>query len=65
MTGHVLPVDLDMLSAVRESDSDMSTDGYLDLHSGEVVGADATVDVEADPERWLRFETVGSRDGWE
>jgi hypothetical protein len=50
-------------------------DGLLDrVHTGDVcdegltdpmlVGEDAAVDVEAEPDRWLRFECTGSRDGW-
>ncbi|MFD6859740.1 hypothetical protein ACFWCF_20690 [Rhodococcus sp. NPDC060090] len=74
LTGNVVPVDLDMLSSVRECDPAMCTGGYIDFRSGEVfddtltdpamVGADAAVDVEAEPERWLRFENIGARDGW-
>lgn len=69
----MVPVDLDMLSSVRESDRNGSTGGYLDIRSGEVfddsligpamVGAGVAVDVEAEPECWLRFENIGSRAG--
>lgn len=74
LAGRVVPVDLEMLAAVLEGDPGMSTGGYVDLRTGEVygegstdpmmVGQDAAVDVEAEPDRWLRFECVGSRDGW-
>jgi hypothetical protein len=58
-----------------EGDATWSSGGYVDLHTGEVfaesatdpglVGEDAAVDVESDPDRWLRFGCVGSRDGWQ
>lgn len=72
--GRVVPVDLDMLGTVLEGDFDVSTGGFVDLHTGEVydefladpmmVGEDAAIDVEAEPERWLRFDNRGSRAGW-
>ncbi len=75
LPGRVVPVDLEMLSMELEGDVSMSTGGYLDLHTGEVydesivdpmiVGEDAAVDVEQEPERWLRVERTGSRAGWE
>ncbi|MFD4366663.1 hypothetical protein [Rhodococcus sp. NPDC058521] len=74
LPGQVVPVDLDMLSAELEGDLDMSSGGYVDLRTGEVyddnltdpmmVGEDAAIDVETEPDRWLRFEPTGSRDGW-
>lgn len=74
LAGRVVPVDLEMLGAVLEGDLAMSTGGYLDLGTGGVldessidpmmVGEDVAVDVEADPNRWLRFDCAGSRDGW-
>ncbi|MEN0134589.1 MAG: UPF0158 family protein [Rhodococcus sp. (in: high G+C Gram-positive bacteria)] len=74
LTGRVVPVDLEMLGTELEGDPGMSTGGYVDLHTGEVyddvltdpamVGEDAAVDVEEDPDRWLRFDRTGSRDGW-
>ncbi|MCV7366018.1 hypothetical protein CRI77_14765 [Mycolicibacterium duvalii] len=74
LSGRVIPVDLDMLGAVLEGDPAMSSGGYLDLNTGEVidvnstdpmmVGEDAAVDVEKEPERWLAFDCVGSRNGW-
>jgi hypothetical protein len=73
-SGRVVPVDLEMLSAELEGDLSMSTGGYVDLRTGEVygdsatdammVGEDAAIDVEEEPERWLRFERTGSRAGW-
>lgn len=75
LAGRVVPVDLDMLSIVLEGDPDLSTGGYLDLHTGEVydetatdpmiVGEDATIDVEEEPDRWLRLNRTGSRNGWQ
>ncbi|WP_345447948.1 UPF0158 family protein [Arthrobacter gyeryongensis] len=73
-TGKAVPVDLDMLSAVLEGGPGLSTGGYLDLYTGQVyddaatdpmiVGEDAAVDVEEEPERWLRIDRTDSRDGW-
>lgn len=75
LAGAVVPVDLDMLSTELEGDLSLSTGGYIDLHTGEVydenvtdqmmVGEDGVIDVEDDPERWLRFNRTGSRDGWQ
>ncbi|MEU2006531.1 hypothetical protein ACH47B_35725 [Rhodococcus sp. NPDC019627] len=74
LAGRVVPVDLEMLGTELEGDPGMSAGGYLDLHTGQVydasstdpmmVGEDAAVDVEAEPDRWLRFDRTGSRDGW-
>ncbi|MGV9871017.1 UPF0158 family protein, partial [Rhodococcus koreensis] len=74
LMGRVVPVDLEMLGTEREGDLTMSAGGYLDLHTGEVVdegitdpamvGQDAAVDVDEEPDRWLRFDRTGSRDGW-
>ncbi|WP_342661650.1 IS1096 element passenger TnpR family protein [Rhodococcus ruber] len=74
LPGRVLPVDLEMLSAVLEGDPGLSTGGYVDLRTGEVydedstdpmtVGQDAAVDIDAEPDRWLRFDRTDSRDGW-
>lgn len=74
-SGRAVPVDLDMLRIEMEGDADMSTGGYLDLHTGEVVdeaaadpfmvGEDAAIDLDEDPDRWLRFDRIGSRDGWQ
>ncbi len=73
LTGKVVPVDLDMLSTVLEGDPELSTGGYLDLHTGQVyddgatdpmiVGEDAAIDVEEEPERWLRLHRTGPRNG--
>ncbi|MGI8947466.1 MAG: hypothetical protein ACR2FV_05735 [Ornithinimicrobium sp.] len=75
LQGRVVPVDLDMLSMELEGDVSMSSGGLLDLRTGQVyddsitdpmiVGEDATIDVEEEPERWLRVERTGSRDGWQ
>ncbi len=74
LRGRVAPVDLEMLSTELEGDLSLSTGGYVDLHTGEVygdsatdamlVGEDAALDVEEEPERWLRFDSTGSRGGW-
>ncbi|MFE5706447.1 UPF0158 family protein, partial [Rhodococcus koreensis] len=74
LPGRVVPVDLEMLGAELEGDLTMSAGGYLDLHTGEVfddcitdpamVGQDAAVDVDEEPDRWLRFDRTGARDGW-
>lgn len=29
-----------------------------------MVGEDAAIDVDEEPDRWLGFDCVGSRDGW-
>ncbi|HEX6149641.1 hypothetical protein [Nocardioides sp.] len=73
-TGRIVPVDLDMLSSELEGDLDLSTGGYVDLHTGEawadsvadpmMVGEDAAIDVDEEPDRWLWFDRVGSRDAW-
>ena len=74
LVGRVVPVDLETLAAELEGDLGVSTGGYVDLRTGEVyddnstdpmiVGQEAVVDVEEEPDRWLRFERIGSRDGW-
>ncbi|MFD9666830.1 hypothetical protein ACFWAY_35345 [Rhodococcus sp. NPDC059968] len=74
LAGRVAPVDLAMLGSELEGDPSMSAGGYVDLHTGDVydasstdpmmVGQDAAVDVEEEPDRWLRFDCTGSRDGW-
>ncbi|KOS57575.1 IS1096 element passenger TnpR family protein [Rhodococcus rhodochrous] len=74
LPGRVVPVDLEMLSAVLEGDPDLSTGGYVDLRTGEVydensidpmmVGEDAAIDIETEPDRWLRCDRTGARDGW-
>lgn len=73
--GQVVPVDLEMLSMVLEGDFGLSTGGYVDLRTGQVyddsatdpmmVGEDDAIDVEEDPDRWLRIDCTGSRDAWE
>lgn len=74
LPGRLAPVDLDMLSTELEGDLGVSTGGYVDLRTGQVyddsatdpmeVGQDAVIDVEQEPERWLRFDRIGSKDGW-
>ncbi|MCV7194324.1 UPF0158 family protein [Mycolicibacterium brumae] len=75
LAGRVAPVDLETLAYLREGDPLESSGGYLDLVSGEafnesaadegMVGEDAAIDVDEDPERWLWFPRAGGRDGWE
>lgn len=75
LAGRAVPVDLDMLSTMLEGDLDLSTGGYVDLNTGQVyddnatdpmmVGTDAAIDVEEEPDRWLRFNRTGSRDAWQ
>jgi hypothetical protein len=65
-------VDLDMLSSHLEDEQ--AGEVYVDLQNGEVyheddtdpmtVGMDAAIDVDADPQRWLRLERTASRDAW-
>jgi hypothetical protein len=65
-------VDLEMLSSLLEGDQ--AGEVYVDLQTGEVydedftdpmtVGVDAAIDVDVDPERWLRLERSDSRDAW-
>jgi hypothetical protein len=74
LAGRVVPVDLEMLSIVLEGDPDLSTGGYLDLRTGQVydeaatdpitVGKDAAIDLEEEPDSWLRLDRAGSRNGW-
>lgn len=73
--GRLVPVEVDMLITVMETDPNLSTGGYLDLATGQVhdddatdpmiVGHDAVIDVHTDPQRWLRVECAGSRQGWQ
>ena len=75
LAGTVVPVDLDMLSTELEGDGSWSSGGYVDLRTGEVygesatdaalVGEDVAIDVEEEPDRWLRFDSIGSRAGWQ
>lgn len=72
--GRVVPVDLEMLSVEMEGDAGMSSGGYLDLRTGHVysdaatdpmmVGEEAAIDVEDEPDRWLHVDQTGSRHGW-
>ncbi|MCU1515944.1 MAG: hypothetical protein JWQ75_665 [Pseudarthrobacter sp.] len=75
LPGRVVPVDLESLSTVLEGDLDLSTGGYIDLGTGQVyedyatdptmVGDDAAINVEDEPDRWLRCSRSGSRNGWQ
>jgi Uncharacterised protein family (UPF0158) len=73
--GKPLRVNLEELSGLIEGDPVINEGGFLDLLTGEVipavmtdeamVGADAVLDVEAEPDRWLPVFCEGSRAGWE
>jgi len=73
--GQPLPVDLEELSGLLEGDLTSNEGGFLDLRTGEVipavmtdeamVGADAAIDVDAEPDRWLWVSCEGSKAGWE
>jgi hypothetical protein len=75
LAGQVLPVDLDMLSAVLEGDPDLSTGGCIDLRTGQVyddsatdpmlIGEDTAINLEKEPDRWLRLDRAGSQNGWQ
>lgn len=75
LPGRVVPVDLEMLSIVLEGSADLSTGGYLDLNTGQVydetatdpmiVGQDEAIDVENEPDRWLRLDRTGSGSRWQ
>jgi hypothetical protein len=69
------PIDLDELSSLLEGDSGESSTVYVDLLTGDaysggvtdpaIVGEDAAIDVDAEPDRWAWLERTGSRDAWE
>ena len=73
--GRPLPVDLEELSGLLEGDLASNEGGFLDLRTGDVipafmtdeamVGADAAIDVDAEPDRWLWVSCEGSKAGWE
>ena len=73
--GQQLAVDLEELSGLLEGDPAGNEGGFLDLRTGEViptfmtdemmVGADEALEVDAEPDRWLRVPCEGSRAGWE
>lgn len=73
--GRVAPVDLTTFSDELEGDANTSMGGYLDLETGftfgtdfldaMIVGKENAIDVDADPDRWLHFDCVGSRSGWQ
>lgn len=74
LAGREVPVDLDELSARLECDPSISAGAYVDLQTGEVfaesdtdpmmVGEDAAIDVDSEPDRWLWLEHDDSRAGW-
>lgn len=69
------PIDLDELSALLEGDSSESTTVYVDLVTGEAIGGeftdpallgeDAAIDVDAEPDRWAWLERTEPGAGWE
>lgn len=66
-----VPLDLDMLSALLD-DSEHVTGVYLDPETGKVIprdddllGADASADVESDPNRYLWLDRYEARDRWD
>lgn len=69
------PIDLDELSSLLEGDYEESSMVYVDLVTGDayggdvtdpaIVGEDAVIDVDAEPDRWAWLERTGSRDAWE
>jgi hypothetical protein len=69
------PIDLDGLSSLLEGDLGESSTVYVDLLTGDaysgdvidpaIVGEDAVIDVDAEPDRWAWLERTGSRDAWE
>lgn len=73
LAGKALPVDLDMFAELIEGDPVTMEGAYLDSVTGAVFPPDMTdpvavgddaIDVESDPERYLWFERIGGRDGW-
>lgn len=62
------------LSVELKGDPAVSSGGYLDLRTGEVlpellfdpfiVGEDDAIDMDEEPDCWLELQRFGSRDGW-
>lgn len=75
LPGQALPVDLDMVAALLDGDPETSAGGHVDLRTGEVfpdddtdpmpAGADAVIEVDQEPDRWLRVDPAGARDAWQ
>jgi hypothetical protein len=73
LPGQPLPVDLEELSGLLEGDLTSNEGGLVDLRTGEVipavmtdeamVGADAAIDVDAEPDRWPWVSCEGSKAG--
>jgi len=72
--GRIVRVDLEELEMLLEGGEFDVEGGYLDLATGDVVpaagtdpmvGEDAVVDVESEPDRWLLVPYFGGRDAWE
>lgn len=69
------PVDLEELSSLLDDGFGESSTVYVDRVTGEafsgdvtdpaLVGEDAAIDVDAEPDRWISLERAGSRDRWE
>lgn len=74
LQGREIRVDLNELSAYLETDPTISAGAYVDLHIGDVygessadpmmVGQEAAIDVDGEPDRWLWLDHDDSRDGW-
>lgn len=74
-SAQIAPVDLDELSSLLEGGFGESSTAYVDLRTGDtfsgaftdgaIVGEDAAIDVEAEPDRRVWLERAGSRDAWE
>lgn len=73
LPGDPVAVDLEMLIDLIEGDPSVVEGGYVDVSTGSVFPPDVTdpiamgdsaIDVDADPERYVWFECLGSNDGW-
>ncbi|WP_074852916.1 UPF0158 family protein [Gordonia westfalica] len=75
LPGRVASVDLEMLADAMEGDPSLSTGGYIDLETGmpyddemmDLVDRDELgigEEDDLDPDRWIRYDCTGSREGW-
>ncbi|MCZ0912379.1 UPF0158 family protein [Gordonia amicalis] len=75
LPGREASVDLEMLSDAMEGDPSQSTGGYIDLETGlayddEMMGLmdpdQLGIDEDdLDPDRFIRYDCTGSREGWQ
>lgn len=75
LRGRALSVDLELFTEIFEGDPNFMEGGYLDVDTGDVVpldvtdpmivGEDSAINVDADPDRYLWFDRLGGRDGWQ